>query len=256
MDWLSELINGIFSTYASFFNWEHLSGVLTSPVSWGVIGTLIILEGLLSADNALVLAVMVKHLPKDQQKKVLLYGLVGAYVFRFLAIGVGVYLVQITWIKVVGALYLILLAVLHFVKKKPAEGDEVKVVKRSFWGAVAATQLMDIAFSIDSVLAAFGVSDEVWVLFLGGILGVLMMRGVAHAFLGLLERIPELEAAAFVLIFLIGSKMLAGVFGIHVPHVVFFSVMAAVFGGTFLLNYLRNKGKQGRNVEKEQNRAS
>ncbi|MEH7120616.1 hypothetical protein V7128_24830, partial [Neobacillus vireti] len=64
--------------------------VFTNPASWGVIGTLIILEGLLSADNALVLAVMVKHLPKKQQRKALFYGIFGAYFFRVVAIGIGV----------------------------------------------------------------------------------------------------------------------------------------------------------------------
>ena len=54
-------------------------------------------------------------------------------------------------------------------------------------------ELMDIAFSVDSVLAAFGVSNEVWILLLGGMLGILMMRGIAGVFLKLLERIPSLK---------------------------------------------------------------
>jgi len=64
---------------------------------------------------------------------------------------------------------------------------------------------MDIAFSIDSVIAAFGVSNEVWVLFMGGLLGVLMMRGVAQVFLKLIDKIPELERAAFLLIAIIAT---------------------------------------------------
>jgi len=76
-----EILNGIFDTYAAFFDWDMWVKVLSDPVSWGLIGTLIILEGLLSADNALVLAVMVKHLPEKQRKKALFYGLLGAYVF-------------------------------------------------------------------------------------------------------------------------------------------------------------------------------
>lgn len=64
-----DVLHQILSTYASFFDWEMWEEVLTDPVSWGLIGSLVILEGLLSADNALVLAVMVKHLPPDKQKK-------------------------------------------------------------------------------------------------------------------------------------------------------------------------------------------
>ena len=62
------VLQGIIDTYAQFFNWEMWGEVLTDPVSWGLIGTLVILEGLLSADNALVLAVMVKHLPRYNVK--------------------------------------------------------------------------------------------------------------------------------------------------------------------------------------------
>lgn len=84
-----DVLHQILSTYASFFDWKMWAEVLTDPVSWGLIGSLVILEGLLSADNALVLAVMVKHLPPDKQKKALTYGLFGAYFFRFFFIGIG-----------------------------------------------------------------------------------------------------------------------------------------------------------------------
>ncbi len=65
---------------------------------------------------------------------------------------------------------------------------------------------MDIAFSVDSVLAAFGVSEQIWVLLLGGMLGVLMMRGIAGVFLKLIDRVPELETASYVLIMLIATE--------------------------------------------------
>ena len=84
---MSELIQNLMSTYSLFFDWQMWVEVLSDPLSWGLIGTLVIMEGLLSADNALVLAVMVRHLPFKQRKKALFYGLLGAYLFRFLAIG-------------------------------------------------------------------------------------------------------------------------------------------------------------------------
>ena len=103
---MNDFIMQLLDTYASFFDWQMWVNVLTDPVSWGLIGTLVVMEGLLSADNALVLAVMVKHLPHKQRKKALFYGLLGAYFFRFLAIGIGVYLIQIKWVKMLGAAYL------------------------------------------------------------------------------------------------------------------------------------------------------
>ncbi|MFC4598476.1 TerC family protein [Cohnella hongkongensis] len=257
-----DFFQSFIENFANFFDWDHIGYVLSQPSTWGIIGTLIILEGLLSADNALVLAVMVRHLPKEQQKKALFYGIVGAYVFRFLAIGIGTYLVKITWIKVAGGLYLLWIALsnlfdlqfklarvggvplIPYIGKKPSEEEqEIENKGYGFWRTVLAVEMMDIAFSIDSVLAAFGVSEEVWVLFLGGILGVLMMRGVAQVFLKLIEKFPELEKAAFILIVVIGAKMIAGAFGFHVPHGVFFSILIAIFVGTMVISYFRKKAE-------------
>lgn len=240
---MSDFFQSFINNFLNFFDWEVLSRTLSDPVNWGIIGTLVILEGLLSADNALVLAVMVKHLPKEQQKKALFYGLLGAYVFRFIAIGVGTFLVQITWIKVLGGAYLLWIAISNLFFKKKEEEGEVQNKGLSFWRTVLAVEVMDIAFSVDSVLAAFGVSDQVWVLFLGGIIGVLMMRGVAQIFLKLIDKIPELEKAAFILIIIIGLKMIAGAFGVHISHVLFFSTLIVIFGGTIVLSLLRKKDK-------------
>ncbi|PLR98906.1 TerC family protein [Bacillus sp. T33-2] len=252
---MPDILQGIIDTYALFFDLDMWARVLTDPVSWGLIGTLVILEGLLSADNALVLAVMVKHLPEKQRKKALFYGLLGAYVFRFIAIGIGVYLIELWWVKVIGAGYLAWLSIKYFMDKRKGEDpdiDEVEGVNQggllirlfgTFWGTVAAVELMDIAFSVDSVLAAFGVSEEVWVLLMGGILGVLMMRGVAGVFLKLIDRVPELETTAYVLILIIAAKMFAGVFGFHIDHIYFFLLLLVTFAATFVVHYVKKKNE-------------
>lgn len=247
-----EIIQSILSTYAQFFNWEMWGKVLTDPVSWGLIGSLVIMEGLLSADNALVLAVLVKHLPKKQRKKALLYGMLGAYFFRFLFIGIGVYLVKFWFIKVLGALYLGWIVYSHF-KNRGQEEDEAKEFKSkgvmvaifgTFWATVISVELMDIAFSVDSILAAFAISDQVWVLLLGGVIGIIMMRTVAGVFLTLIERVPELETTAFILIAIIAAKMLLGVFGFEISHLLFFAILIVAFGATFIVHYInKNKAK-------------
>jgi YkoY family integral membrane protein len=247
------LLEGIIHTYSQFFNWEMWAEVLTDPVSWGLIGTLVILEGLLSADNALVLAVMVKHLPEEKRRKALFYGLLGAYTFRFIAIGLGVFLIKLWWVKVLGASYLAWLSIKYFIDKRKgnhADATEVKEINKNgllvrlfgtFWGTVISVELMDIAFSVDSVLAAFGISQEVWILLLGGMLGVLMMRGVAGVFIKLIDRIPELETSAYVLILIIAAKMFAGVFGFHLDHIYFFILLLITFGLTFVIHFLNKK---------------
>lgn len=246
-------LHGVLNTYAEFFEWDMWVKVLTDPVSWGLIGTLIILEGLLSADNALVLAVMVKHLPEKKRRKALFYGLLGAYSFRFIAIGLGVFLIKLWWVKVIGAGYLAWLSIKYFIdKRKQSDGEEEEshemnqggVLIRlfgTFWGTVAAVELMDIAFSVDSVLAAFGVSNKVWILFVGGILGVLMMRGVAGIFLTLIDRVPELETTAYILIAIIAIKMFLGVFGFELEPMYFFIILVLTFGATFIVHFLNKK---------------
>jgi len=241
-----DVLHQILSTYASFFDWEMWEEVLTDPVSWGLIGSLVILEGLLSADNALVLAVMVKHLPPDKQKKALTYGLFGAYFFRFLFIGIGVYLVEFWFIKLLGALYLGWLCVAHFLQI--GEADSAKEMKKTglmvrifgtFWATVISVELMDIAFSIDAIFAAFAISNQIWILLIGGVLGILMMRTIAGLFLVIIEKIPELEATAFIIIGIIALKMLASVIGIHVPHYMFFVVLIIIFAITFMIHFLK-----------------
>ncbi|MBW7456054.1 TerC family protein [Paenibacillus sepulcri] len=241
MDWFMDFFTNIGDSYGQFFSWDSIVNTLSDPVSWGIIASLVLLEGLLSADNALVLAVMVKHLPKEQQKRALFYGLLGAYIFRFIAIGLGTFLVKFTLVKVLGAAYLFYIAYTGIFKKSEAAGEEKVNKGHSFWKTVLLVELMDIAFSIDSVVAAFGISNEVWVLFVGGILGVLMMRGVAQVFLKLIDKFPELERAAFFLIAIIAAKMLAGAFDYHLPHVWFFAIIIAVFAGTIIYSMNRQK---------------
>lgn len=235
-----EFLKEIIANYGSFLSLDALGEVLTDPVSWGVIGTLVILEGLLSADNALVLAVLVKHLPQEQRKKALFYGIIGAYLFRVIAIGIGVTLVNVGWVKIIGGHYLLWIVLQNFMRKTDGE-EEIQTKRVGFWSTVLTVELMDIAFSIDSVIAAFGVSNQVWVLFLGGILGILMMRGVAQLFLALIERVPEFETTAFILIGLIGVRMIADAFGFQMDQVIFFSVLIGIFFGTFLIHFLKGK---------------
>lgn len=252
---MTTILQGIIDTYAKFFDWSMWAQVLTDPVSWGLIGSLVILEGLLSADNALVLAVMVKNLPIKQRRKALFYGLIGAYLFRFVAIGIGVYLIELWWVKVLGASYLAWLSISYFINKRKQVDVAIEDAKKMeengilirlfgpFWGTVVAVELMDIAFSVDSVLAAFGISQEVWVLLMGGMLGILMMRGIAGVFLKLIDRIPELEAAAYMIIIVIAGKMFASVFGFELTHKTFFILLLVIFLATLLIHFVNKRKK-------------
>lgn len=259
-----EVLNQILSTYALFFDWAMWAEVLTDPVAWGFIGTLVIIEGLLSADNALVLAVLVKHLPEKQRKKALMYGMFGAYFFRFVFIGIGVYLVKFAFVKVLGAAYLAWIVIDYFRKRGQDEDEGKEFNKNSllvrlfgtFWATVVAVEMVDIAFSVDSILAAFAVSDQVWVLLVGGMLGILMMRTIAGVFLTLIEKVPELEDTAFILIGIISAKMFAGVFGYELNHFVFFGILIIAFGATFVIHHFNKNKAQEAEIDSAQQEAA
>lgn len=189
------------------------------------IAMLVVLEGLLSADNALVLAVLVRHLPKDEQKLALRYGIIGAFVFRIIAVFFASYLLDYWIFKVVGAFYLIFLAIKHFIGE--SQGDEFHggAKKHGFWRTVVGVELADIAFSIDSILAAVAMAEnfkeeikqatlldlsyEILTVWIGGILGIVTMRYVAGMFITLLDKMPGLASAAYQLVLWIGIKLMA-----------------------------------------------
>lgn len=166
---------------------------------------LIFLEGILSLDNAVVLAVMVKDLPEEQHKKALLYGVWGAIGFRLIALFFLTYLLKFQFIKVAGGLYLIWLAFKYFVL--PKDDESVPHPIPSFWRTVFMVEMMDIAFSVDSIMASVAVSDKLWLVFFGGLIGILMMRVAANIFSFLINKYPWLETCAYGLITLVGGKL-------------------------------------------------
>lgn len=193
---------------------------ITGP-DLALIGFLAFLEGILSIDNALVLAMMARHLPAKERRHALTYGLLGSVFFRLLALSFVTQLIQWTWVKYLGGGYLVVVAIKHFASKKSHEDASDAVKKASFWKTVFLIELMDIAFAVDSILAAVAVSKKLWVVFTGGMMGVILMRFAASYFLLLLEKFPRFETTAFLLVGTIGGKLILE--AAHIPGVAFHS---------------------------------
>jgi YkoY family integral membrane protein len=189
---------------------------------------LVALEGLLAADNALVLAIMVKHLPEEERKRALFYGLAGAFVFRFASLFIISFLVDVWQIQAIGALYLLFIAINHIVRKIAIKNKGEKKVekekpKAGFWGTVLKVELADIAFAVDSILAAVALAmtlpstnlpqiggmdgGKFLVVFAGGLIGLVIMRFAANFFVKLLQAKPGLEIAAFAIVGWVGVKL-------------------------------------------------
>jgi YkoY family integral membrane protein len=216
------------------------------------IGLLIILEGLLSADNALVLAVMILGLRRQDQKKALRYGLVGAFAFRITATLLATYLIKVGWVKLLGGLYLMYLCYKHFFSSGSAEErSRPKSAKpwlglNALWGTVVKVELVNIAFSVDSILVAVAMSRKTWVVLVGGLLGIVAMRLVIGQLLSIVRRYPTLVDAAFIIIAWVGIKLFmeylhaAGQIDFEVNKWLSFGLIAVIFTVAYLV--ARRKG--------------
>ncbi|WP_172369622.1 TerC family protein [Sporosarcina jiandibaonis] len=186
-----------------------------------VLVILIILEGLLSADNALVLAIMAKHLPEEQRKKAINIGLLMAFIFRIGAIFIISFLYNVWQVQAIGAAYLIFIAVRHLLKRN---GKEKAKKGKSYRMTVAQIALADIAFAVDSILAAVALVVDLpdtamgniggmdgakfIVIVIGAVAGLIVIRFAAGFFVKLLTKRPSLEKAAMLLVGWVGVKLL------------------------------------------------
>jgi len=207
---------------------------------------LVLLEGLLSADNALVLAVLVLGLPKEQRQKALRYGILGAFFFRAVATLLAVYLIQLSWIKLVGATYLLYLPYSHFFRGE--EGHDRRTPPpatamlglTAFWATVVKVELTDIVFAVDSILVAVAMSNKTWVILTGGILGIIAMRIVIGRLLTLVQQYPALVDGAFIIIAWVGFKLLMefahqqGWIHFEIPKWLALGLIVVIFGIAFL----------------------
>ncbi|MFD1954572.1 TerC family protein [Paenibacillus thailandensis] len=231
--------------------------------AWALL-ILIGLEGLLSADNALVLAVIAKHLPEDQKKKAINYGIIMAFVFRFAALFAISFIANVWQIQAIGAAYLLYLGLKHIIKArfgKENDNNREETKKESagkgFWPTVGKIALADLAFAIDSILAAvalalglpdsplgnFGGMDggKFLVVLLGGIAGLVLIKFAASWFVKLLAQRPALETTAYAIVAWVGVKLAVitlahediGVLDHHFPHstawtLIFYGVLVAI----------------------------
>ena len=201
-----------------------------------------LLEGLLSADNALVLALLVRHLPKDQQAKALQYGLVGAFVLRGIGIALASYIIGLWWLCAVGAAYLVYLAAKHFLAKGKEDEHAVPKKPMGFWQTVAVVEFTDIVFAVDSILVAVALvrdASKLWIVYTGVFLGIVLLRLAAGFFIKLIRKYPTLDDMAYALVGWAGAKLAAK--GVHLygerynvqtpelmPDALFWSVFAVI----------------------------
>jgi YkoY family integral membrane protein len=206
---------------------------------------LVLIEGLLSADNALVMAIMVLGLPRHQHQKALKYGLVGGFILRIIATMLAVYLIRIAWVKLLGGLYLLYLTWEHFSQSGGAEARQTPPkAKPGFglsplWATIVRVEMVNLAFSVDSILVAVAMSPKTWVVVTGGILGIVTLRLVVGQLLVIIQRYPALVDGAFIIILWVGLKLvleyfhIIGVFPYEIPKTLSIGLIIAIFLASF-----------------------
>lgn len=211
---------------------------MKSPLaSLAIIANLVIIEGLLSVDNAAVMATIVIGLPKAQRGKAMNYGLIGAYLFRAIALFLVSLLIHIWWLKPLGGAYLVYLSLTHKGKSKEEKNiEETKnglfSYKGKFWPTVLMLQMMDAAFSLDNIFAAVAFTPNILLICLGIIIGMLAIRFVAGWLIGLMEKIPAMETAAYYIIGILGMKLIVTSFAHFMPGNIIVQFLTSDLGDT------------------------
>ncbi len=197
MDWIQNVIS-------------HLPSQADLVSAIPVIVSLIIIEGLLSVDNAMAIAAMASNLPKHQQKLALRFGIIGAYGFRGLCMAFAAYISGNLWIKALGAAYLLYLMSDHLLTDEEDENADgvLDGKQRGFVATIFAIEVMDLSLSVDNVVAAVAMDKRLWVVCTGVFIGILALRFVAGFCIKLIEKYPVLKKTAFMLVGFVGAILL------------------------------------------------
>jgi tellurite resistance protein TerC len=235
-----------------------------------ILAQIIFLEVVLSLDNAAVLGTIVLGLPADQcvpwprglrrlgrlldpllgyqRTAGLRVGLLGAYTGQALMLIMASFIIRNPWLQLVGAAYLLKMSVgalgagekdAEDEEATPAEKEEHKASRqKGFWATVVMVELMDLAFSLDNVVVVVSISPQLWLVMLGVAVGMLGMRFAAGLFSRLIEKVPPLATAAYILVFNIGVEfVLARLFHLDIPDLTRFVINV----GTLVLAFLYAK---------------
>lgn len=180
-------------------------------------GFLALLEILLSADNAIVLGLLIRCLPVEQRKKALFIGIASAIIIRGAALFAVSLLLRATWIQLLGGIYLLYLCLSHLCRR-PKETTHAAIPHpRGFWKSVILIELYDLVFAIDSVVVAVAfisaipstgtIHPKLWIVYAGALSGLILIRFAATWFSSVIDRFPRMETMAYFMIGWIGLKL-------------------------------------------------
>ena len=235
---------------------------LTQPTGWAALATLIVLEIVLGIDNLIFISILTNKLPKQHQKPARRIGIMAALGMRLVLLATISFIVQLThpvfslfgqdfsWrdiILITGGLFLVWKAtkeIHHTVDPEDHKDTMVgETVELSLAGAVVQILLLDIVFSIDSIITAIGMTDHLAIMYIAVIVAVSVMMVAATPLASFIERNPTIVMLALGFLLIIGMTLIADGTGYHIPKGYIYAAMAfsALVEG---LNMLARKKKK------------
>ncbi len=193
---------------------------------------LVVLEAVLSADNAIALAAIAKSIKDPKmQRQALDIGLVGAYILRIALIFAATWVIKYWQFELLGAMYLLWLVFNYFSSPEVDEEEERTLGFNSLWQVIPTLAITDLAFSLDSVTSAIAITEETWLIIAGGTIGIVILRFLAGLFIRWLQEYTYLEDAGFITVGFVGIRLLLKVWlpDYLIPEWVTIAVVAVFF---------------------------
>lgn len=199
---------------------------------------LVILEAVLSADNAIALAAIAKSIKEPElQRQALNIGLVCAYILRVMLILAATWVVKYWQFELLGAIYLLWLVVNYFftTEAETETSDKHTLNFKSLWQVIPTIAITDLAFSLDSVTSAIAVTEDTWLIIAGGTIGIIILRFLAGLFIRWLQEYTYLEDAGFITVGFVGLRLLLKVWlpDAMIPEWITIAVVALFFSWGF-----------------------
>lgn len=228
---------------------------ITDPNAWLALGTLTLLEIVLGIDNIIFLSLVVAKLPTAQRAHARRLGLAGAMVMRLALLASIAWVTRLTnplftifsqeisardLILLLGGLFLIWKASKEIHESIEGEEEGLKTRVSSFLGAIVQIMLLDIIFSLDSVITAVGLSDHLFIMMAAVVIAVGVMMFAARSIGDFVERHPSVKMLALSFLILVGFTLILESFDIHVPKgYIYFAMFFSI--AVESLNLIRNK---------------
>ena len=242
---------------------DSLLVLAADPTVWAALATLIVMEVVLGIDNLIFISILTNKLPEERRDQARRIGIGLALVLRLLLLGTIAWIVQLTqplftlfgntfsWrdlILIAGGLFLVWKAtreIHHNVDPDPVEDPLGQSAATGFGMAIAQILLLDLVFSLDSIITAVGMTDDVPVMVVAVVVAVLVMMAAVNPLSAFLQDNPTIVMLALGFLMMIGMVLIADGFGVHVPKGYIYAAMAfsALVEG---LNMLSRRAKRRR----------